>query len=65
MVAAKLNLLTSHLLVKVGFLDSKFYNTFGGQQDVSLEHSYAHFKALEVSYNFEKNSILQKAHLFL
>ena len=64
----RLNLLTSHLLVKVGFLDSNLFSTFGGSNDVFCNSPskaiWAHFKALEVRYNFPRNSLLQKTHEF-
>ena len=56
--------MTSHLLVKVGFLNSKLLRTFGGSKEVNFGRPLAHFKALEVSYNFPGNSLLQKTHGF-
>ena len=56
--------MTSHLLVKVGFLDSNLLRTFGGSNQVGSGHSLACFKALEVSYNFLRNSLIQKTHDF-
>ena len=56
--------MTSHFLVKVGFLNSKLLRTFGGSNEVSFGCSLAHFKALELRYNFPKNSLLQKMHQF-
>ena len=53
----RLNLLTSHLLVKVRFLDSNLLRTF-------RRPTLARFKALEVSYNIPRNSLLQKMHEF-
>ena len=53
-------MLTSHLLIKVGFLDSNLLRTFGVSNEVSFGWSLARFKALEVSYNFPKNSLLRK-----
>ena len=50
-------MLTSHLLVKVGSLENKFNKPFLGVHDIF-------FKALEVSYNFPRNSLLQKMHEF-
>ena len=32
----RLNLLTSHLLVKLGFLDSNLFRTFGGTNEVGF-----------------------------
>ena len=58
----RLNLLTSHPLVKVGFLDSKLLRAFGGPNEVRFGRILACFKILEVSYNFPKNSLLQKTH---
>ena len=60
----RLNLLTSHLLVKVGFLDSNLLRTFRGPNEVNFGCSLGCFKALEVSYNFPRNSLLQKTHGF-
>ena len=60
----KLNLLTSHLLVKLRFLDRNLWRTFGGSKKVGFRRSLACFKALEVSYNFPRNSLLQKTHEF-
>ena len=60
----RLNLLTSHLLIKVGFLDSNLLKTFGGSNKVRFRPTLARFKALEVSCNFPKNSLLQKKHGF-
>ena len=57
-------MLTSHLLVKLGFLDSKLFKTFRGSNEVGFGWSWARFKALKVSYNFSRNSLLQKAHEF-
>ena len=57
-------MLTSHLLVKVGFLDSNLLRTFGGSNEVSFSCSLAHFKALEVSYNFPRLAFLHKTHVF-
>ena len=57
-------MLTSHLLVKVGFLDSNWLRTFGGPKGVRFGPTLAHFKDLEVSYNFPRNSLLQKIHGF-
>ena len=56
--------MTSHLLVKWGFLDSNLLRTFGGPKEVSFGRSLTHFKALEVRYNFPRNSLLQKMHGF-
>ena len=53
----RLNLLTSHLLVKVGFLDSNLLRTFGGPNEVP-------FGPTLVSYNFPRNSLLYKTHGF-
>ena len=58
----RLNLLTSHLLVKVGFLDSNLLRTFGGSNEVTFGRSLACLKALEVRYNFLRYSIRQKMH---
>ena len=58
----RLNLLTSHLLVKVGFLDSNLLRTLGGQKEVRFGPTLARFKDLEVSYNFPRNSLLHKTH---
>ena len=58
----RLNVLTSHLLVKLGFLDSNLFRMFGGTNEVDFWWSWACFKALEVSYNFPRNSLLQKMH---
>ena len=60
----RLNLLTSHLLVKVGFLDSNLLRTFGGSNEVRFGWSWTRFKATDVSYNFPRNSLLQKIHIF-
>ena len=60
----RLNLLTSHLLVKVGFLDSKLLRTFGVSNEVGFGRYLALFKDLEVSYNFPRNSLLEKTHGF-
>ena len=60
----RLNLLILHLLVKLRFLDSNSFRTFGGPNEVSFGWSWALFKALEVSYNFPKNSLLQKTQTF-
>ena len=60
----RLNLLTSHLLVKVGFLDSNLLRTFGGTNEVRFGPTLARFKGLEVSYNFPRNSLLHKMHGF-
>ena len=60
----RLNLLTSHLLVKVGFLDGNLFRTFGGSNEVHFGWSWVRFKALEVRYNFSRNSLLQKTHGF-
>ena len=60
----RLNLLTSHLLVKLGFLDSNLLRTFGGPNEVRFGRILSRFKALEVSYNFSRNSLLQKTHGF-
>ena len=57
-------MLISHLLVKVGFLDNNLLRMFGGSNEVRFGCSLAHFKALEVSYNFSKNILLQKMHKF-
>ena len=57
-------MLTSYLLVKVGFLDSNLLRTFGGPNEVRFGWILASFKALEVSYNFPRNSLLQKTHRF-
>ena len=54
----RLNLLISHLLVKVGFLDNNLLRTFGGPNEVGFGCSLARFKALEVRYNFSRNSLL-------
>ena len=62
---SRLNLLTSHLLVKVGFLDSNVLRTFGGSTEVAFGRSLALFKDLEVSYNLLRNRLLQKTHEFL
>ena len=56
----RLNMLTAHLLVKVGFLDSNLLRTFGGPNEVCFGPTLARFKALEVSYNFPRNSLLQQ-----
>ena len=56
----QLNLLTSHFLVKIGFLDRNLFRMFGGTNEVGFRHALAHFKALEVSYNIPRNSFLQK-----
>ena len=62
----RLNLLISHFLVKVGFLDNKLFSTFEGSNEVNFGWSSTCFKAMEVSYNFPTNSLLQKTHeLFL
>ena len=54
------------LLLKVGFLDSNLLRMFGGTNEVGFGRSLAFFKNLEVSYNFPRNSFLQKMHeLFL
>ena len=58
----RLNLLTSHLLVKVGFLDSNLLRMFGGPNKVRFGPTLARFKVLEVSYNFPRNSLLQKTY---
>ena len=60
----RLNLLTLHFLVKVGFLDSNLLRTFGGPNEVCFGNTLARFKALEVRYNFSRNSLLQKTHEF-
>ena len=60
----RLNLLTSHLLVKVGFLDSNLLKTFEGPKEVRFGPTLACFKDLEVSYNFLRNRLLQKMHGF-
>ena len=60
----RLNLLTSHLLVKLGFLDRNLLRTFGGPNEVRFGLILVHFKALEVNYNFSRNSLLQKMHGF-
>ena len=60
----RLNLLTSHLLVKVGFLDSKLLRMFRGSNKVRFGCSLGRFKGLEVSYNFPRNSLLQKTYGF-
>ena len=60
----RLNLLTSHLLVKVRFLDSNLLRTFGGPNEVPFGPTVARFKGLEVVYNFSRNSLLQKMHEF-
>ena len=57
-------MLTSHLLVKVRFLDSNLLRTFGGTNEVNFGRSSARFKALEVSYNVPRNSLLQKTYRF-
>ena len=57
-------MLTSLLLVKIGFLDSNLLRTFGGPNEVRFRWSWVHFKYLEVSYNFPRNSLLQKMHEF-
>ena len=57
-------MLTSHLLVKVGFLDNNWLRTFEGSKKVDYGWSWACFKAMEVSYNFPKNIHLQKIHEF-
>ena len=41
------NLLISHLLVKVGFLDSNLLRTFGGPNEVRFGPTLARFKGLE------------------
>ena len=56
--------MTSHLLVKVGFLDSNLLRMFGGSNKVGFGWSWAHFKDLKVSYNFSKNSLLRKMNRF-
>ena len=58
----KLNLLTSHLLVKVGFLDNNLLRTFRESNEVGFGWSWTCFKALKVSYNFSKNRLLQKTY---
>ena len=58
----RLNLLTSHLLLKVGFLDRNLLRTFGGTNKVRFGSTLSRFKALEVSYNFPRNSLLHKTH---
>ena len=58
----RLNLLTSHLLVKVGFLDSNLLRMFGRPKKVRFGPTLARFKALEVNYNFPRNSLLQKKY---
>ena len=60
----RLNLLTSHLLVKVGFLDSNLLRTFGGPKKVRFGPTLARFKDIEFTYNFPTNSLLQKIHGF-
>ena len=60
----RLNLLTSHLLVKVGFLDSNLLRTFGGPNKVRFGPTLARFKGLEVSYNFPRNNLLHKIYRF-
>ena len=60
----RLNLLTLHLLVKVGFLDSNLLRTFQGPNEVCFGRTLARFKDLEVSYNFSINSRLHKIHGF-
>ena len=60
----RLNLLTSHLLVKVGFLDSNLLRTFWGPNEVLFGPTLARFKALEVIYNFPRNILLHKMHGF-
>ena len=60
----RLNLLTSYLLVKVGYLDSNLLIMFGMSNEVHFGWSWACFKATEVSYNFLKNILLQKMHRF-
>ena len=57
-------MLTSHLLVKVGFLDNNLLRMFGGPNKVCSGPSLVRFKALEVSYNFSRNILLQKTHKF-
>ena len=57
-------MLTSHLLVKVRFLNSNWLRTFEGSKKVDFGWSWACFKATEVSYNFLKNILLQKIHEF-
>ena len=60
----RLNLLTSHLLVKVGFLDRNLLRTFGVPNKDRFGLTLARFKSLEVSYNFPRNRLLQKTHRF-
>ena len=57
-------MLTSHLLVKVGFLDSNLLRTFGGPNKVCFGLTLARFKALEVRYNFPRNRLPQKMYGF-
>ena len=57
-------MLTSHLLVKLWFLDSNLLRTFGGSTEFCFTRSLARFKSLEVSYNFSRNSLLQKMYGF-
>ena len=57
-------MLTSHLLVKVGFLDINLLRTFRGPKKVCFGPTLSCFKALEVNYNFPRNSLLQKTHKF-
>ena len=54
----RLNLLTSHLLVKVGFQDRNLLRTFGGPNEVHFGPTLGRFKDLEVSYNFFRNRLL-------
>ena len=56
--------MTSHLLVKVEFLDSNLLRTFGESNKVGFVRYLARFKDLEVSYNFSRNSLLQKTPKF-
>ena len=56
--------MTSHLLVKVGFLNSNLLRTFGGTNEVGFRCPLVCFKALEVRYNFPRNSLLQKTYGF-
>ena len=60
----RLNLLTWHLLVKVGFLDTNLLRTFGGSNEVFFGWSLSRFKDLQVSYNFPRNKLLQKTYEF-
>ena len=57
-------MLTSHHLVKVGFLDSNLLRMIGGSNEVRFWWFLVRFKDLEVSYNFSRNSLLQKTYGF-